>query len=276
MIWFYRTIAFLSHLIPYRIAVFITERIADGAYFTFYRKARYIVFENLNRYNSKLKIWQKKELTLKIFRNFAVFIYEFTLLPQPAAKRLFDRLTIENRERLDNALREGNGAIVLTAHLGNWELGAAALNICGYPPVVVALPHQSKKITEFFTRRRKACGMDVVYLGEGMKKVVTALKQNRVIATLGDRDYLRHGILCPFMGGKISFPIGIFELANRTASPIIPAFCVKEKGTYRISFEPPIRVNNVEDSVKEWSRILERYVRTYITQWFVFDLVFDH
>jgi len=248
---------------------------ADGAYFTFYRKARHIVFANLDRYNSRLKIWQKKELTLKTFRNFAVFIYEFTLLPQSASKkRLFDHLTIENRERLDNALKEGNGAIVLTAHLGNWELGAAALTTCGYPPLVVALPDQSKKITEFFTKRRKACSMDVVYLGEGMKKIFMALKQNRVIATLGDRDYLHHGILCPFMGGKISIPLGIFELANRTASPIIPAFCVKEKGAYRINFETPIRVDNIEDSVKEWSKILERYVRAYITQWYVFDPVF--
>jgi len=183
-------------------------------------------------------------------------------------------LTIENIERLDNALKEGNGAIVLTAHLGNWELGAAALTPRGYPPIVVALPSPSKKITEFFTKRRKARGMEVVYLGEGMKKLIVALKKNRVIATLGDRDYLQHGMVCPFMGGKISIPLGVFELANRTGSPIMPAFCIKEKGAYRINFEPPIRVDNIEDSVKKWGKILECYVRTYITQWYVFDPVF--
>ena len=276
MVLFYWTTAFLSHLIPRRVAIFITERIADVMYFTFYRKQRDVVISNLKMVYKKISPVESKELALRIYRNFAIFIYEFLVLPKLSRANLFEYLSIKHKERLDNAIKEGTGVLVLTAHLGNWELGAAMLGVLGYSPTVIALSQQSRYVKNFFTQRRESVGMKVVYLGRGLKEIISILNQKgevrpQVAATLGDHRYSGPGIQADFFGKPISFPYGVFELASRTGALILPAFCVKEGSKYMVYFEPPIKEVRPQDGVKEWSKILERYVRKYITQWFIFD-----
>jgi KDO2-lipid IV(A) lauroyltransferase len=272
MIWFYWTVAFLSHIIPYRIAIFITKRIADCLYFTLYRGARIPVNKNLERiYGRTLKPWERKEFVLKIFRNFGVFIYEFLILPRVYRKGVLKFAEPIHKERLEEIIKNKKGVIVLTGHLGNWELGACVLSSFGLSPTVIALAHPSKRITDFFTARRSKTGMRVIYIGGGLKKIILALKNGNVVATLGDRDYVGTGILHDFMGEKIFFPRGVFEIAQRLKVPIIPAFCVKVNNKYKVFFEIPIYVDDINDGIRKWSKILEVYVRRFPTQWYIFD-----
>ncbi|MDI6839957.1 MAG: lysophospholipid acyltransferase family protein [bacterium] len=267
MIWFYWVTAFLSHITPEKVAVFITERIADLMYFTLYRKQRKTVMSNIKMVYRQMESAELKETALKIYRNFARFIYEFLILPKIDKDNLFNYLEIINKERLDDAVnRKSSGVLVLTAHLGNWELGAAMLSILGYSPTVIALAQPSRYIRDFFTKRREAVGMKIVYLGEKMRDVITALTRKGVVATLGDRTYSGVGIKAKFFGKPIYFPYGVFELASRTNSTIIPAFCVRDVDKYRVYFEPPIK-----NGVEEWAKVLEQYIKRYITQWFVFE-----
>lgn len=277
MIWFYRFIAFLSHIIPVqKIAFFLTERMADGAYFTFYKNKINIVVANMERaLNRELKLYEKRNLVMQNFRNFAKFIYEYIIMPKLSFKNLTKYFSIIHKERLDSALKENKGVIVLTAHLGNWEWGAAMLAILGYSPRVVALTHPSEKVTDFFTKRREAVGMKVTYIGENMRPVISTLKQNGVVATLGDRDYLNSKNYYYYFGEKASFPKGIFKIAYKMGSSVIPSFCVKEKEKYTVYFEKAINFHNIQEGTKKWIEILEKYVKKYITQWYVFDPIWN-
>ncbi|MCK4353055.1 lysophospholipid acyltransferase family protein [candidate division WOR-3 bacterium] len=265
MVWFYWITAFLSHLVPRKWAIFITERIGDFIY-SIQRERKQWVILNLKEIRESIEPIEAKRLVLKIYRNFGKFVYEFLILPRLNKTNLFEFLSIEHKERLDNALKKGKGVIVLTSHLGNWELGAAMLGILGYSPTVIALSHRSRCVRAFFTNRRKSVGMKVVYLEEGLRPAISTLKRGNVVAILGDRKYLGKGIEAQFFGKPFSFPAGVFELAAHTGAPILPAFCIRGKNKYRVYFEPELK-----DGVKEWAQILERYVRHYVTQWYVFD-----
>lgn len=266
MILWFSIIAFLSHIIPYRLAVFITRRIADFMYFTFYRRRREIVFNNF-------RIIKNRELThrelfkyvMVTYENFATFIYEFLILPAVYKKGILKYLTPINVDRMRRP------SLVLTAHLGNWEWGASMLDELGYNPTVIALEHSRKMVTTFFTRRRNLAGMKVTYVGKSLKDVLTALKNGDVVATLGDRDYTGSFIPVNFMGKKIGLPKGVFQLSQRLNVPIIPAFCVKESKRYNVYFEEPLYPDNGYKVAEKWANILERYVKKYATQWYIFD-----
>lgn len=266
MVWFYWGTAFLSHILSRKVAIFITERIADLMYFTLYRKNIKVVISNLRKVEKNISMGDAKKMVLKIYRNFAKFIYEFLILPKLDKTNLFDHLEIRHREYLDNAVKRGKGVIVLTSHLGNWELGAGMLGILGYSPTVISLSQSSKYIKSFFTKRREAVGMKVLYLEEKLTPVLSTLRRGGVVATLGDRVYSGRSEQGILFGEKFYFPAGIFELQKRLGVPILPAFCVREGEKYKVYFEPEL-----SNGINEWAKILEKYIRQYITQWFVFD-----
>lgn len=270
MIWYYCICVFLSHFISYKLAIFITRRIADILYFTFYRKRKDNVFENFKTIKkSELSSRELRKLAIETYENFATFVYEFLILPSIYKKGILKFLTPLNIDRMRRP------SFVLTAHLGNWEWGASMLADLGFHPTVIALRHLEKNLTGFFTRRRMLAGMEVVYLGEDMKKVLTTLKRGNVVATLGDRDYTGNYIIAPFMDRKIHIPRGIFEIACRLKIPIIPAFCVKENNRYKVYFEEPIDPTCKDDAVGKWINILEKYVKKYPTQWYIFDNIWE-
>src|SRR4030042_1728242 len=71
-------------------------------------------------------------------------------------------IKIENISYIDEVLARGKGAITVTAHLGNWELGGVVIALSGYPFWAVALPHKYKKIDNFFNHQRGSKGMKVI------------------------------------------------------------------------------------------------------------------
>jgi KDO2-lipid IV(A) lauroyltransferase len=239
-------------------------------YFTLFKKKKRIVIQNLRRVHKNMSLPEAKKMVLEIYRNFARFIYEFLMLPRLNRTNLFHYVDLEHEEYLDNALKQGKGALVLTAHFGNWEIGAATMAILGYSPTVVSLSQPSKAARNFFTKRREAVGMEVVYVEQKLRPVLAALKRGNVVATLGDRVYTgrrEHGML---FGRKYAFPSGIFELGKRMRIPIVPGFCIKEGKKYKVWFEPELT-----NGLTEWARILEKHIRRYTTQWFVFDPLWD-
>jgi KDO2-lipid IV(A) lauroyltransferase len=266
MAYIFGVMAFLSHIVPRRFAIWSAKKLADIMYFTFYKKRVKIVINNLKKVHKSLTYRDAKIMAGKIYRNFAQFIYEFLILPKINKSNLFQYLEIKDKEYLDNAIKKGKGAIVLTSHLGNWELGAAMLGILGYAPTVISLPQPSKYIKNFFTKRREAVGMKVVYLEDKLRDVFYALKRGKVVATLGDRVYSGPQKEGRLFGEKLYFPKGIFEIQKRIGAPILPAFCIKEGEKYKVYFEPELK-----NGIEEWSEILERYIKQYTTQWFVFD-----
>ena len=273
MILFYLVTAFFSHILPYRIALFISERIADGAYFTTYRKVRQVVMTNLSCVFPGKPEKELASITLKTFRNFARFMYEFLLLPKVDEENMSRWLTPVGVERVEEALKMGKGAIILTGHLGNWELGAAFLALRGYPLTVVALDHPSEAVANFFTKRRLTHQMKVVPLKDAVKESLGTLKNNGLVAILGDRDYTGTGESTGFFGRETRMPTGPMSLASRTGSPVVPAFAVRKGDRYRIYFEPCLEVDrkNLRGNLSKWLRVLESYIREYPEQWFVFE-----
>jgi KDO2-lipid IV(A) lauroyltransferase len=201
---------------------------------------------------------------------------------------------VENRQVLDQALARGNGCIVLTAHLGNWELGGVVLSQLGYPLWAVALPHKSKKVDKFFNFQRESKGLRVIPLGKAFIKCVNILKSNEVIALVGDRDFTKDGgIVVDFFGKPAYLPKGPAMISLMTGAPIIPAFMIRNKihEGFTMRFEKPVdfnggekpsahngkssRIRKVRDEevkklTQSCARVMEEYIKRFPEQWYMF------
>ncbi len=272
---FFLFIDLLGKILPKKVAEFISERIADICYFTIYKAGRLNYEENI----SPLFDENRRFLSLRCMRNFSLFIYEFILLPRINKRNFKKYIFPVNIEKVFKARKEGKGVIILTAHLGNYEWGAAMLRFYDFPLTVISLPYRNKYITNFYEKRRTQKGMNVIYTQNAIIGSVKALRNNELLALLGDRVFSEEGIKVKMFNKNTLIPLGPFYLSLRTGAPVIPSFAVKEKdGRYHVYFEDPIKFEkNIEEAKKlyinRWMAILEKYIKKYPAQWYRFDKV---
>ena len=127
---------FLARLLPRKVGYGLARRVAD-LYVVFDRRGRENVIANLQRIHqySGVSLTQRalRALARENFLNFAKYLVDFFQFLRPQPERLQRVIDFSNAtEILDKLLAHGKGVIVVSAHLGNWELGASALASLGY------------------------------------------------------------------------------------------------------------------------------------------------
>lgn len=216
----------------------------------------------------------------EVFRNFARYLVDFFLASRIDAAYIERCVKIEGIERLDCLLREGKGVIVVTAHMGNWELGAMVTGRLGYPLHAIALAHDNRRINRIFLSRRADNGVQVIPVGMAVKQCFSILSRGGLLALLGDHDFFNSGIEMPLFGKPMRIPRGPARLALKTGASILPAFMVREReDRYRLIFDEPIRCSpsgtGDGDGTTELTRritaVIEQYIGRYPDQWFMFN-----
>ena len=214
-----------------------------------------------------------------VFVNFARYLVEFFRSPKIDLKYIEENIEIQGRENLEKALSSGKGALLLSAHLGNWELGAVVLAILGYKINIVAWTHKNKMVNDFFLRQRRSKGVKVIPLGAGIRRTFSALRKNELIGLLGDIDYNNPemGITVELFGRDTVMPKGPAALSLKTACPIIPTFMLREgEGRFKFILEKPIIYNSSQNQryalaelTQRLAKTLESYIALYPEQWFM-------
>jgi lauroyl/myristoyl acyltransferase len=189
-------------------------------------------------------------------------------------------------EHLFAARDAGKGAILLTAHVGNFELGGLFLREMGLRCAVAYVPDPSPVIERHRESARRAFlveGIPVTSSPFAFVPILRALREGRVVALQGDRDVSGTGRSLPFLGRTTSFPVGPFRLSAVSGAPLLPVFVLMEPdGRYRTVVEPPIRLGlatgsrtepdetELVGSMERWVAILSRVIRENPTQWYLF------
>jgi Kdo2-lipid IVA lauroyltransferase/acyltransferase len=142
---------------------------------------------------------------------------------------------------LQGAAAAGKGAIVVTGHFGNWEVGGAALAARGIPLDVVAQRQRNPLFDAELNRNRARMGMTVIERREAPRRVLRSLRAGRVVAIVGDQNVRRGGVFVDFFGRPASTARGTAIFALRTGCPIFMAVVRREPGLpqrYRVSLDP--------------------------------------
>jgi len=274
---FYRIGEFLARHLPINLSYLIAIIISD-LHYLFAKQDRREVSENLAVIFPEKNKKEIAKIRLKLFRNFAKYLVDFFRFSKLDEKYIKDKVTIEDIENLKEALCKGKGVIGLTIHLGNWELGGVLIAMLGYPIWAVALPHRDKRVDRFFNLQREKKGLKVISIEEATKKCINILKEKKILALLGDRDFTQNGIRIDFFNKPTLLPLGPAIFSLRMEAPIVPAFMIrKHKDYFLLKFEKPIypvRKNNLEESIKDlilqYKGIFEKYIQKYPEQWYMF------
>ena len=215
-----------------------------------------------------------KAIARGTFVNFGKYLVDFFAAGKLNKDFLKDNVTLEKIESIDEALSHKRGSVIISAHLGNWELGGIVLALLGYPINVVVLPHTNEKVNSMFVEKRLKQGIKVIPVGYSVRRCYEALKKNEFVALLGDRDTTSNGVERVFFGRKCILPRGPVDMAVRTGADITFGFFVRESGgKYRFNFDGPIITEKGVTKDELWEKIINKMqeqILKYPDQWFVF------
>ena len=140
------------------------------------------------------------------------------------------RTRVTGLEVVEEAVREGRAVILLSAHLGNWEIGGAALVARGFPVDVVVARQRNVLFDRYLTRSRERLGFGIIPRNEGRRGVLAALNAGRLAGILGDQDARRAGVFVDFFGHPASTARGPAVLALRSGALVVTLFAVRLPG----------------------------------------------
>jgi KDO2-lipid IV(A) lauroyltransferase len=275
---FYKLGLFIIHSVPrswsYRFSEFVAR-----LHFRMSGKDRSAVIHNLRQITGRTDDLSAD--ARKVFLNFGHYLVDFFLMYKTVNRQFVqERVTVVNGHYLDEVAAYGKGCVMLTAHVGNWEMGAAVLDKLGHPVTAIALPHKNPKVNVLFNKQREAHGVTVVPTHAAVRRCIQALRQNKFVAVLGDRDFGTFGEPLDFLGRKTLIPKGAAFFACRTGAPIIPTFLTPDgAGRYTIIFDAPIfppqggaeaSEEEVVGLMKRYVTVIERKIKEDPTQWLMF------
>lgn len=214
--------------------------------------------------------------SLRVFENFNRYLCEFL----SGRQKFVPDIKIECADGWE---KPDGPVIVLTGHLGNWELGAAAVaEFLKQPMAVVALDHSDKRLNERFNRIRRDSGLSVLALNRfAAKESLRALHSGLSLGVLADRTYANvQSIEVTWGALKRSVPLGPAVLSVRTKTPVVPAFMIRKgQAAFRLFIERPLWPQAYPGKRDEAARLLaqayadviHRYICRFPEQWIMFE-----
>jgi lauroyl/myristoyl acyltransferase len=210
------------------------------------------------------------------FASYGRYWLEAFRLPRETKASLDARLQIDGLEHVDSVLAGGRGLILVTPHLGNWDVGGAWFAAHGYRPATVAEPLAPPALFDWFCALRRSLGVEVVALGpDAGSAMLRVLREGRTIGLVCDRDLYGSGVEVEFFGERTTLPGGPAILALRSGAPIMSgAVYFLPGGRHRCLLRPPVPTDRRGSVRADVARItqsiaaeLEYLIRRAPDQW---------
>lgn len=181
----------------------------------------------------------------------------------------------ECKNVLEPLLAGGRGVVVLTAHLGGWEMSGAELFKYDRRVFVVGVDNEDPKIRALGESMRKINKPEVSggYGAAANIEAYAELKNGAIVAMHADRYAGGRYAEAEFLGGKVKAPTAAYHLAKAANAAVVQTICVREKlFSYRMFAFPPIDAANLapEECARTFMRNLQAVAQKYKYQWFNF------
>jgi KDO2-lipid IV(A) lauroyltransferase len=215
--------------------------------------------------------------TRAIFRNYARYMIDLLWLPNATVAERERNVTIFGWEQVPDALARGRGLLIVTGHLGNWDLPAAVLAGRGYPTNVIVETLEPPAWNERVQAIRERVGLRAIPMETGVREIYATLQRNEVVALVFDRPLLTGGVEVEFFGAPTRVPEGVARLALRTGATVVGAVGIRRGARFVAPVSSPLvvtptgsRERDVQALTQQIMTWFEGQVRQYPDQWFMF------
>ena len=265
--------------LPYRIFMILTPLfIIIGR--PLIRRKKQIVLENLRTAFGGEKTDQEiNSILTGYFDTMGFGMIELVyFLDRP--EKIMEKVTIQGKKHLDEALSKGQGAILLSAHFGDFILMYLRMALAGYKVNCIMRRMKDKQFEDYISDYLNKNGVRKIYSLPHRQCVAHSLKslhENQILFILLDQNYGEEGgVFVDFFGKPAATATGPVIFSYRSGASILPAFIVRDGagGRHKIIIDPPVRLEAAQDvqsrlvrNTALLTKIIEGYIRRYPCEW---------
>ncbi|MDA8105034.1 MAG: lysophospholipid acyltransferase family protein [Nitrospiraceae bacterium] len=264
-------------VLPFRVSLKLGECLGGLLFFSWGSRRR-IAIGNLELAVARnaLSIDATPEQIIREnFSNLGKSFVEVVKIYYGLGDRIIRSVEITGVEHFLKARENGAGILVITGHCGNWELNALAVAKKLVGLNIVARPIDNPYLNLLIEKTRKKYGSSVIYKKGALKRILSALKRNEVVAILMDQSVVSsEGVVADFLGKKDYTMKTPAVIAMKTGSPVLSAFIKRTNGGHVIEIGEVIELDSSADAEEavllntvNFSKRVEDYVRRNPAEW---------
>ena len=232
---------------------------------------------NLDIAFPEMSATQKRRLLREEFAHLGRLLAEFCLFPRYTRENTGTVAVFDGLENYCGATERGNGVLLLTAHLGGWEVGSFVQSLHGRPLCIVIRELDNPYLNRLVDRYRTLHGNRTFGKQEFARGLLAAMHAGQTVGLLMDTNTITtQGVFVPFFGVPACTASGLARVALHTGAAVLPAFTIWDEalGKYRIQFEPMLELIRTGDDEADaitntalFTRVIEDFVRRFPGQW---------
>ncbi len=245
-------------------------------WFDVLRIRRDVAIKNIKRVFPEKSDKEATQMARKSLFHMGLTLTEFFSMPFLWKDDFRSMYEVDGEEKFREAFEKNNGVFVLSMHLGNGDLGTAALASWGYPMHIISKVFQSKWLNNLWFSSREAKGVHFIPPRKSTYEILKALKKNHaVVFVLDQYTGPPNGILTEFFGKETGTAVGLALFAQRSQAPVVPMFTVRTgKKKHKIYVFDPIEFEEKENKeetmrfmTEKYNRVVEKAILMAPEQW---------
>ncbi len=220
---------------------------------------------------------EREAILRKVYRNLGYLLAEFCKMPRYTPEGASRFIRYDGLEYYLEARERGKGVLVLTGHLGAWELSSFYHSLMGYPMGMVIRRLDNPLVDAFVNRIRCLHGNRVVHKDDFARGLIASMRAGETVGILMDTNMTPpQGVFVPFFGIEACTASGMARIAMKTGAAVVPGFLLwaEREQKYVLRFGEALNLVHTADSEADatantalFTAVLERYIRSYPEQW---------
>jgi KDO2-lipid IV(A) lauroyltransferase len=274
--WLVVAVAHTLGWLPRRLARRIGSALAWGVY-RVHGRLRRVGERNLELALPELSAEERDQTLRGVFRHLGWQLVEFCRMARYTRENTEGWMRTEGLNYYRAAKLRGKGVLIVTGHLGAWELSSFYHSLMGYPMSMVIRRLDNRRLDEFVNGIRCMHGNRVLHKDDFARGLLSSMRNGETVGILMDTNMTPpQGIFVKFFGRQACTASGLARVALKTGAAVLPGFMVWEpkEGRYVLHFGPELafaRTGNAEADIlaatQRCTQAIESWIRRYPDQW---------
>lgn len=216
-----------------------------------------------------------RQLAQKTWENICLLGIEFAYYNSGSYETIRRAVTLEGAENLERALEKKKGVVLVTTHVGNWELMGMALALAGFDVNSIIQAQANSMWDQYINDCRRSIGTKVIRKKGFLRPIVEAFKRNEIVSFFIDQNAGRKGLLVNVFGREARIPRGAAEFALKLDKPVVFAYIVREAPQkHRLVISEEIQLirsgdyqKDLEENTVLFIGLVQSVISQYPEQW---------